>query len=375
MTAMSGFSSLIDELEQTIASGTAKQRQKALAYVTELFVTGSRHYSSEQTALFDDVLLRLADAIEEKARAQLSERLAGLAHAPPKVVRSLAFDDAITVAGPVLIASPQLSEQDLVANASTKSQDHLYAIAQRPTLSEAVTDVLVDRGDQRVVRSVAKNGGARFSDNGFGKLVTRARTDEMLAQYLGERSDLPRPHFLKLLKTASASVRIKLEAASPHAAAAVRDLVAEIADGISEQVREASSDHAKAKADAKRRYGNSQLSERDVHARARAQEFEKTVVALALLGHYPVDLVERALLDEGPDMVLILAKAAQCSRTTAKAILLMHAAGRGMSAPDLERALASYERLSTKTAKQVLEFYTERRKSRSEGSEPANAAA
>jgi hypothetical protein len=99
--------------------------------------------------------------------------------------------------------------------------------------------------------------------------------------------------------------------------------------------------------------------------RAHAQDFEKTVVALALFGRLPIDLVERALLDERPDMVLILAKAAGCSRTTTKAVLLMQAAGRGMSDADMEQALASFDRLSTKTAKRVLEFY-DRRKAHSQ---------
>jgi hypothetical protein len=94
--------------------------------------------------------------------------------------------------------------------------------------------------------------------------------------------------------------------------------------------------------------------------RAHSQDFEKTVVALALFGRLSIDLVERALLDQRPDMVLILAKAAGCSRTTTKAILLMQAAGRGMSETDLEQALASFERLTPKTAKRVLEFYDRR---------------
>jgi hypothetical protein len=68
-------------------------------------------------------------------------------------------------------------------------------------------------------------------------------------------------------------------------------------------------------------------------------------------------VVERALLDDSPDMVLILSRAAQCSWTTAKAILLMQAADRGIAAQDLDRALKSFQRLGTDTAKRVLEFY------------------
>ena len=354
------ISSLIDELEDALATGTEQRRLVVLRRISDLFIAGSGRYSPEQIALFDDVLLRLAEQIEEEARARLAHTLAPMTNAPPKIIRALAFDDAIEVAAPVLTASPVLSEADLVANARTKSQQHLFAISQRAALTEAVTDVLVDRGDHGVVRSVAKNSGARFSYSGFGRLVERAKEDDVLAHMVGARSDIPRHYFLKLLESASAAVRTKLVSANPQAAGLIRDTVAEISGHISREVRNASPEHVEAKRSAKRRYKIRQPSEADVHMRAHSQDFEKTVVALALFGRLPIDLVERALLDQRPDMVLILAKAAGCSRTTTKAILLMQAAGRGMSDSDMEQALASFDRLSPKTAARVLEFYGRR---------------
>jgi uncharacterized protein (DUF2336 family) len=365
---------LIEEIETALASGDAKQRQTTLKRIADYFVAGSRSYSGEQIALFDDIFLKLAADIELKALAKLSHRLAPLPDAPPRMVRSLAFNDAIDVAAPVLVLSQQLSVSDLVANAETKSQAHLLAIAQRADLDEAVTDVLVDRGDRRVVRSVAGNDGARFSDTGFGKLVKRARSDDTLARNLGDRRDLPRHHFLKLVASASATVRERLVAAMPQADALIQDAVADIVDEISRDSREASSEHAKVKKHAKLCYSMRKFTEANIHAPARAQDFEKTAVALALYGHYPVDLVERALIDEGADMVLILAKAANLSRGTVKALLVMHAGGRGLSEPDLEQALAGYDRLKAKTAKRVLDFYEKRRKGAGKATKVARVA-
>lgn len=349
---------LLYEIESAITSGTPHQRLRALKRICDLFVAGSSLYTDEQIAVFDDVLLKLAAVIETEARAKLARRLASIADAPPKMIRSLAFDPAIEVAGPVLTQSERLTEPDLVENASTQSQAHLYAISMRSSLSEPVTDVLVDRGDRRVVRAVARNGGARFSDEGFARLVTRANGDDRLAECVGLRRDIPRHHFLKLLQTASTAVRDKLAAAHPDAAAAVRHVVAEITGKISRKVRESSTEFHKAKAATKRRHKTSQLTEQAVHSAAASQQFEKAVAALALLGHFPVDLVERGLLEKSPDIVLILAKAAGCSRTTAKALLRMHAADRGMSALDIEAALTSFERLSVTAAKRVITYYT-----------------
>jgi len=356
--------SLLDELVSPVAGATAKHRHKIIDRVTDLFAAGSRSYSDEQISLFDDVLRRLTVDIEVKARAKLAHRLAVIDNAPPVLIRSLAFDDAIEAAEPVLIYSERLTDDDLVENATTKSQDHLYAIAQRLKLSEKVTDVLVERGDQRVVHKVVKNKGARFSLAGFGKLTGRARYDRKLTLALGERSDLPRQYFLKLLEAASSKVRAKLEASNPQLVMAIRDTVDDVATAMQREVRKGSRAHAVAVREAKRRFNVRPITEASVHGPAHAQDFEKTVVALARLGVFPVDLVERALLDEGEDMLLLLAKAAGCSWTTAREMLVMFAANRNLQPDDITVAFERYRKLSQQTARNIVTFYEKRMKLR-----------
>ena len=362
MPESSGFRSLIDELEANLASGNVQHRLKILQRVTDLFLAGSHHYSGAEIELFDDVLMRLVTEIETEARARLSQRLASVVNAPPGLIRRLAFDDAIVVAAPVLASSPQLSDADLIENAATKSQDHLYAIAQRLKLSEAVTDVLVERGNRRVVRRVASNDGAQSSFKTYEKLVSHARDDRKLGLTIGRRSDIPRQCFLRLLETASAEVREKLEAANPEAAREIRETVAEVAGAMQREVRDASRRHAVAARDAKHLFRSHRLSEMNVHAAACAQQFAKTAAALSMLGPFPIDLVERVLIDKGSETVLILAKAAGCSWTTTKAILIMQAAGRGLSQQDLDGACLRFERLNRETAQRVVKFYERRSK-------------
>src|SRR5262249_32385550 len=158
---MANRASLIDELEHALASGTSDQRIHTLARITDLFVIGAESYSDEQIDLFDDVLIKIAARIEAKSLVRLSRRLAPLPHAPERTVKELAFNADIAVARPVLVGCERLDESDLVDNARTQSQEHLLAISERNSLSEAVTDVLVERGDREVVRSVAGNTGAR----------------------------------------------------------------------------------------------------------------------------------------------------------------------------------------------------------------------
>jgi uncharacterized protein (DUF2336 family) len=356
--------SLIDELNGAVATLGDTQRERVLERIADLFAAGARGYSGELIALFDDVLQKLSTDIEVKARARLAHRLANIDNAPPGMIRSLAFDDEITVAEPVLIHSEQLTDADLVENASTKSQDHLFAIAQRLKLSEQVTDVLVERGDRRVIGKVVTNVGARFSLAGYDKLTKCARRDRKLTLALGRRSDIPHQCFLKLLETASATVRAKLEEANPKASASIRDAIDDVATYMQQEVRKASRRHATALRDANRSSNAQPITEAAIHNRAHAQEFARTVIALAKLGRLPVDLVERALLDKGEDMILILAKAAGCSWTTAKELLLMYIAERDLQPDDLARTFERYSKLSQEMSRSIVNFYRQRVKLR-----------
>jgi uncharacterized protein (DUF2336 family) len=348
--------SLIDELIAAVATGGVKQRLRILQRITDLFVAGTRSYSTEQIALFDDVLQELAADIEVKARAKLAQRLADVSGAPPKLIRSLAFDDAIEVAGPVLVHSEQLSDDDLVENVRSKSQAHLFAIAKRLKLSEAVTDVLVERGDRRVLHKVAGNRGARFSLAGYERLSDRARRDRRLTLTLAQRSDIPRQYLIRLLDAASATVRAKLEAANPQAAAAIRDSVDEVARAMQKGARQASQEYNAAARDVRRRFETQSAGEVNVHAPARAQQFNKVVISLAKLGRFPVEMVERALLDDGNEMLIVLAKAADCSWTTTRELLLMQTAGRNLTPDDLRGELERYRTLSRETARSIINF-------------------
>jgi uncharacterized protein (DUF2336 family) len=236
----------------------------------------------------------------------------------------------------------------------------LFAIAQRKSLSEAVTDVLVERGDRNVVQSVVKNTGARFSDAGFRVLVTRSAGDDDLAADVGMRPDIPRQHFLVLLERASSAVRARLAAENPQANTTIEGVVAEVVGGIRNEARNASPDFAAAREAIERQNRIRRIGEAEIYQYARERKFEETAIALSLLCDTPIDVVERALLDPGAEIVLILAKVAGLSSTTTKAILLLRAADRGMSAKDLEQALSSFNRLQPDTARRVLGFFRTR---------------
>ena len=358
--------SLIDEIEDALAAKSEEKRSAALWRITDLFIAGADTFCDDHVTLFDDVMQRLAATIEKNARAKLSSRLARIANAPPGVMRNLAADHDIRVAQPVLRYSPRLDDDYLTETAATHSQQHLLAISQRQALSEAVTEVLVERGDRDVVRSVAQNSGARFSNAAFRTLVERSVGDDVLAVHVGTRRDLPRQDLLKLVERASAAVRQKLAAADPAAAAAIREVVAEIDGSIRAASRRASPDYAAARTEVEALQRTGHLGETAVYAFADARRFEETAVALSLVTGAPIDLVERAMLDDNPDMAVILTKVAGFSWSTAQCILL-RAANRALSVQDLDRALSGFSRLKPGTARSIIAFYDARRS----GAQPA----
>src|SRR5262245_20277423 len=149
---MSASALVIPELEQAIRHGSNERRTQMLTRIAGLFAAHASQFNADHVDLFDDILCRLGADADLMARAELAERLAPIGNAPQRLMRKLATDDSIAVAGPVLARSAVLTDSDLVDIAGSMSQAHLAAIADRAVLAEAVTDVLAQRGDAQVLR-------------------------------------------------------------------------------------------------------------------------------------------------------------------------------------------------------------------------------
>lgn len=223
-----------------------------------------------------------------------------------------------------------------------------------------MTDVLVERGNHRVVTGAAANRGARFSGAGMSVLVKRAQDNGDLALCVWARPDIPRHDLVKLFVQASEVVRGRLEAADPRQAALVRAAVAEASDAIQATARAGSSQHAQALAHVQRLHSLGQLDEARLLVFARERSFDRTAVALSLMCDLPIGLIERTLVHNEPEQLLVFAKAIDLSWQTARAILTLQAGRGGVSRERLNQCLASFFRLQPKTARTALQFYRQR---------------
>jgi uncharacterized protein (DUF2336 family) len=351
--------SLITELESALETGSEQRRVDTLRRITDLFVADSMRLSDSQVDLFNDVLQHLVKRIEGKALMELSERLAPINNAPAGVVRRLAGDDNIAIAGPVLSHSIRLSDKDLIEIANRKSQAHLLAISGRPQIHTTVTDALLQRGDRQVFHRLAENYGAGFSEHGFATLVHHSASDDHLAEKVGLRRDLPPPLFRELLARATEVVRSRLiNTAVPEARQRIQKVLASIAEDEQHQAGfDNEHDYADAHTRALAKQAKRELDEAAVADAAKADRYADMIAALSLLCGAPMPLVENLLQGKHNEAFLIPCKAAGLQWATVRLLLTCKSIGRNMSSDDLEATRADYFRLSQTAAGRVLRFW------------------
>lgn len=366
--------SIIDEVEAAIKIGSAQKRLETAKLVTDLFLATAGRFNLEQVELFDNVLERLVKTIEIRAivdisarmaLAEMSEQLAPIAQAPPSVVRRLARNDEITIAGPVLKESARLSEEDLVEIAGTKGEQHLLAISARWWLKEVITDALLARRYPTVSRRIVGNPGARVSTSGFAIVVAQAEADPELAVETGIRVDLPAGLRDRLLRSATETVRTRLlSRAPPHLFEEIRSAIAAAAAGADREMSEIR-DFTAARRYVAELKEKGQLNETTLLNFARQRRYDETVAALAQLSQSTIEVIRPLMQSLRHDGLLIPCRAAGLGWETTSAVLESRYSTGAMSPADLARAKAQYAKTTADSARRLLGFWQVRSSSSS----------
>jgi hypothetical protein len=350
---MAGNPSLISELEDAMASSSDNRRNETLRQVTDLFLGGAPKYSEPQVAVFDDVIGRLAKDADVSTKAELSQKLATIENAPINTVRTLAADDTIDVAGPVLANSNRLSDSQLADLAASKGQHHMLAIARRRDIGEQVTDALIKRGNPKVTQAVATNASARVSEKGYETLVNLAEGDVGLAESIAQRPDIPHKHFKTLIAMAPAAVQQRLASVNPRLAERIRGVIAEAAAEADAPVVR---DYTRATETVTWLGNASRLGDEAGLGFGKPGQFAETLVARAVLVQMPIPAMAHVFTNEPVDTLLIVARVAGLTWPTTKQLLVLRA-GRKPALQDLEGAKVNFVRLRPETAKQGLQLY------------------
>ncbi len=290
------------------------RRRELLRGVTDLFFSGDRHGPSE-LALFGDVLGQLAGEMETAVRAELAERMAQGGGAPVGLMRTLARD-AIEVARPVLQHSWALSDDDLLQVARTHGQDHLRAISQRHVVPEAVSEAIVERGDDQTLGLLLRNEGATLSRQAHEQAVDRASANPALHEAVVHRRALPVDLLNEMYFVVEARLRDQILARNADidpaqldaALSAGRKRVA-LGDGA------LPADYAEAEAAVRLMKAKGEISPRTLAAMLRNRETTRFLVALGVLADIDFHTARMILERKELDALAIVCKAADFDRS------------------------------------------------------------
>jgi uncharacterized protein (DUF2336 family) len=357
---MTAATSLIPGLDDIVSHGAPERRSEAARRIAELFFEDAAALRPRQIDLFDGLLIALVPHADTHARVDLAERLSRLKRAPRVLVGQLARENEIMVAGPLLRRSPVLDEAALVEIARAKGQDHLLAMAERPSLPPKLTDVLVRRGDRDVVRRTASNDGAQFSGSGYAELVGRAGADGVLTLAVGRRVDLPDAHLKRLLAGARDVIRRRLsDVVKPERQARIAQIMAQLAG---KPVPVASKrNFAPAQQTVLALYRTGGLNESALFGFARSHQYEEAVATLAAMSGLKIATLDRLVSGPRHDPILIVGRTIALEWSTVQALILLRLGPKRIPAQaDLDAARINYARLAPTTAERVVAFWKAR---------------
>ena len=354
------MSSKLDQLLALAHEPSSDRRRELLREVTDMFFGAPEGPNPREMDLFDGVLSTLAREMEEEVRAELSGRFAETAQPPRGLIRKLA-SDTIAVAGPVLAHSPALSEADLLEVVKTHGQEHLRAVSGRAGLTEAVSDVIVDRGDDTTLGTLLRNQDAALSRRAAETVVERASQNPELHQAVVDRQTLPADLLNEMYFVVEA--RLRNQIMERNAAMDPAALEAALESG---RKRMASRDgvlppdYAEAEAYIRQLKSKGAIGPSTLAAFLRNNERTRFIMALCELADVDFRVCERIIARKDLDALALICKAADFERAlflTFTILILEKGEGMGQ-AEDYGR---KYVELPREVALRTLRFWRMRR--------------
>lgn len=351
--------SVVNELQTALATISQDRRARILQRVTDVFIEIASRLQDEQIDVFDEVICCLIAEIETQALAELGLRLAPIMRAPRKVIRRLAENPEISVAGPLLAQSGHLTQPDLAEIATNRDQHHLLAISGRKQLDPCVTEQLIRRGNADVMRRLAGNSGAVFSEFGYGMLIERAASDAQTAEKVVQRADITPERLSQMISRASELVRARLiGAAPPQRRIVIEHLIAKISEEVTATAGDADY-YPHTIERLKKTHGT--VTEKEVAELATAKKSGEATAALSIISNVPPETIEELMDQERLEPFLMMCKAANFRWSTVRSLLeLRTRAGKSMQ-DFLTQACDDFNRLSPRVSQQALKFWQTKR--------------
>ncbi|NQU61739.1 MAG: DUF2336 domain-containing protein [Rhodospirillales bacterium] len=173
-----------------LARDKSKARREDLAQtITGMFDEQGSDLSERERALMFDILHKMVHEAEMGVRRIIAKQLAEIPDVPGPLINTLANDD-IEVAYPILCKSPVFLDVDLIEVIKYRTMEHQLAITARQTVSEEVSDALVETASEPVIASLLKNQKATISRATMEYLIEESKRVDTFREPILRREDL-----------------------------------------------------------------------------------------------------------------------------------------------------------------------------------------
>ena len=342
------------ELGGVEKEGSPEHDTKIFKQVMNLFLSSVDQLSESQIGAVDGVLAHLVGRVDAATVVPLSEALSTLERAPLQTIRKLAFHEHPDAAAPILKQSGRLSQADLLEIVKSCSQQHLLAICDRKTLNEALTDALMRFGDVNVSNALARNAGARFSEDGYATLVGQAERDANLAERLGLRLDMPGNLLRELLTKVADVVGARFLTAARPVAKKTQEAAAAPA------APRPKIDYTSAQNEIVALNRSGKLNDSIVNRFAVRGEYVNVVAALAYKAEVKAEAIEPLLDSDRMYGLVVACKAARLSWSTTTMVVRNRPNCPPATQRDLDQCVAVFESLLLSVAQWTIRFGSDR---------------
>ncbi|MFS2317514.1 DUF2336 domain-containing protein [Maricaulis sp. D1M11] len=171
-----------------LVKGDDEDRANAASKICRRVDSGALTQAEREAA--EGILEMIASDAAELVRRAMAVTLRNSPHLPHDIACKLAADIE-TVALPLLMSSPVLTDDDLLELLDTSNTVKRKAIASREQVGTAVVKKILETGDEAVVNVVAANNGASFDSECYQDAMERYGDKTEIMDSFVARSHLP----------------------------------------------------------------------------------------------------------------------------------------------------------------------------------------